>query len=214
MTLSEFLTELFAAGRVAVPEPAVKLAADEREAARRVLAAQDELCRLEMAGEMPPFDEAAAEWTAIQFYSACQLAVFRDIGEPAIVKLGESSLAGWDKATVHYSVDLVFRFLPDLVRIVQTAASADPLVALLMTWARRWPLSSVGIAGVGDVPLGPLLDSPVLMRLYVDRIVAREDTERLASEPVRRAVRQALGLYPKLAPKLTAFMATEVETRQ
>ena len=203
MKLAEFFEALFAEGRVAVPEPA-ELAKDELPAATEVLTTQDEVRRLDLPAGAPAFDQHAALWAATQFYRACQLAMFRNIGEDAIGKLAESTLGDWEKPEVHYSVDLTFRFLPDLVRIVHAAASDDPLVNLLMSWCRRWPLSGVGVKGVGDVLLGPIVDSPSLLTMYVDRILAQEDSERFASEPVRRAVRQALGLYSQLSPKLAA----------
>src|SRR5262245_31633677 len=105
MTLPEFLTELFAEGRVAVPKPAEALAEAEVADATDVLAAQDKLCRLELPAGTPPIDEKAAIWAAVHFYRACQLAMFRDVGEPAITKLGEKPLEAWDSAAVHYSVD-------------------------------------------------------------------------------------------------------------
>jgi hypothetical protein len=203
MTFAEFLQQLFAEGRVAVPEPA-ELAKDELRAALQVLQTQDQHYRLEMPGDAPEFDREAAIWAAAQFYRGCQLAVFRDAGEEAIEKLAKTTLEKWEEPSVHYSVDLTFRFLPDLVRIVHAVAADDPLGKLLMTWCRRWPLSSVGVKGVGEVEIGPIVDSPSLMTIYVDRILAREDAERMVSEPVRRAVRQALGLYSALAPKMAA----------
>jgi hypothetical protein len=205
MNLPEFLEELFAEGRVAVPAPD-ELASDELSAAARVLEEQDRLCRLEAPEGAPTYDRLAAMWAAVQFYRACQLAMFRDVGEDAIAKLRENELEGWERADIHYSVDLTSRFLPDLVRVARSVAWDDPLVELLMNWCRRWPLSSVGVKGLGDVPLGPIAESPSLMLMYVDRVLAREDAERLTSELVRRHVKQALGLFPALAPKFSAVI--------
>jgi len=205
MNLPEFLEELFAEGRVAVPAPD-ELASDELSAAARVLEEHDRLCRMEAPDGAPAYSREAAMWAAVQFYRACQLAMFRDVGEEAIAKVRENELEGWERAEVHYSVDLAFRFLPDLVRVARSVAWDDPLVELLMSWCRRWPLSSVGVKGTGDVSLGPIAESSSLMLMYVDRVLAREDTERLTSEPVRRHVKQALGLFPALAPKCSAVM--------
>src|SRR6478672_5881109 len=116
MTLPEFLNGLFADGRVAVPAPA-EVASDELGAAARILEEQYGLCRLDAPDGLPAYDPQAAMWAAIQFYRACQIAMFRDIGEEAIVKLRDNELKNWDRPEAHHSVDLSFRFLPDLVRI-------------------------------------------------------------------------------------------------
>jgi hypothetical protein len=201
MNLPEFLKGLFAEGRVAAPAPA-ELASDDLSEAALVLEEQDELCRLDAPEGLPAYDSQAATWAAIQFYHACQITMFRDIGEDAIAKLRDNELKNWGQAEAHYSVDLSFRFLPDLIRIARSMATDDPLVNLLMDWCRRWPLSSVGVKGTGDVQLGPIGESPGLMSMYVDRVLAREAAERVGNGLVAREIRRALGLYSNLSPKL------------
>jgi hypothetical protein len=210
MNFPEFLENLFAEGRVAVPAPA-EVTADQLRAAEPVLEAHDRLCRLELPEGTPPYEHAAAIWAATHFYRACQLAMFRDFGEAAITALAKSSLEHWNKPGVHYSVDLTFRFLPDLVRIAQSVAADDPLVNLLLGWCRRWPLSSVGVRNVGEVELGPIIESTALMQMYVDRILARDDVQRVSSEPVRQYVRRTIGLYADLSPVMAAAAHLEAE---
>jgi len=210
MNLAEFLEELFAEGRVAVPEPGA-LSNEEMHAAARVLAEQDRLWRLESPEGAPEYDPQAAMWAATQYYRACQLAMFRDAGLEAITKLAESELESGDRPESHYSVDLTFRFLPDLVRIARSIATDDPLVELLMKWCRQWPMSSISVKGVGDVSIGAIAASPCLMQIYVDRVLAREDIERLTSEPVRKRLKQSLGFYGNLAPKMAAAAISIVE---
>lgn len=211
MGFSEFLNELFAEGRVAVARPA-PLDAEEAAAAIEVLEAQEQIVRLDLPAGAPEFGRTAGLAAATQFYRACQIAMFRDVGEEAIAELAKENIDGWERAAVHYSIDLTFRFLPDLVRIARTLATDDPLVNLLLGWARRWPLSSVGIVDVGDeLQLGPIIESNALLTMYVDRIVSRGDRERVQCEPVRIAVRRALGLYDNLAPTLVTAMQHESE---
>jgi hypothetical protein len=126
----------------------------------------------------------------------------------------KTELVDWQQSGVHYSVDLTFRYLPDLVRIARTAASDDPLVGALRTWCRRWPLSSVGVAQLGEIELGPIAKSAGLMQMYVDRIIAREDLDRLAGGPAREAVRGTLGMYPELAPKIARSFWPEQSAQQ
>ena len=108
----------------------------------------------------------------------------------------------------HYSVDLVFHYLPDLMRFARSAAAADPLVEHLRRWARKWPLSSVGIEGVDDVSIDGFADSPGLMRLYADRVIAAGDTSRLSDPRVRQAVGGALGMYEDLGGRMAAALSS------
>jgi hypothetical protein len=208
MSFSDFLQELFAEGRVVVGKPDA-LSDEELQAGERVLREQEEIWRLELPAGAPSYCSEAAVWAASRFYAACQIAVFRDVGDDAIVELTKAEPVDWQRADVHYSVDLTFRFLPDLVRIAHSAAADDPLVGALRTWCRRWPLSSVGVADICEIELGPIVESTSLMQLYVDRIIAQEDVGRLASPPVREAVRRSLGMYPELAPKFRQMLGVE-----
>ena len=73
--------------------------------------------------------------------------VFRDEPAAAIAEaLGPPCPAPITPST-HYSVDLVFRFLPEVVIFARSAAAHDPLVEHLERFAREWPLSSVGMPG-------------------------------------------------------------------
>jgi hypothetical protein len=100
-----------------------------------------------------------------------------------------------DSPAVHYSVDLSFRFLPDLVRHARAASERDALVGRLMDWANRWPLSCVGFAGAAAGSIDGFAGHPCLLRMYVDRIIAGHDVSRLTDQRVRggRSVGDAYG---------------------
>lgn len=164
--------------------------------------------RITLPGEPLEFDSAAAMWGATSLYLAASLAIHRDAGIEMIDELLDAPPPDRTQPSANYAVDLTFRFLPDLVRLAKSAASDDPLVTRLLEWGRAWPLSSVGMASVGVVDATPLRTSPLLMRLYVDRILAFEDESRLDAEFVERAVAVAIGAHPALAPKLAARLPT------
>jgi hypothetical protein len=152
------------------------------------------------------------------FYRACQFAVFRDVPAEAVAGALSVPCPGATAVTavaqspaVHYSVDVVFRFLPDLARFARSAADNDPLLEPLQRWARQWPLSSVGMAGVDGADVA-FVAHPALLALYVDRVIATRDRSRLADERVRQAVRAALGLHPQLAPDLAAALDASAST--
>ena len=208
MRYASFLSSLLETGRVRVTGLR-ELTEDELRAGDLVLCAFEEQYRREMPDQPPPLEVRAARWAAVLFFRACQFAVYRDV--PAQVIDEELSATNWGEClrparpspAVHYSVDLVFRLLPDLTRFARSAAEADPLVAHLKRLGREWPLSSVGMSDVGPVDVGGFIDDPSLRALYADRIISTRDVSRLADPRVRDAVQQALGLHAELSPQLS-----------
>ncbi len=207
--LSQFIEQLFDDGRVGVPAPA-PLDAAEIAAAETTLARLEAVYRLDLPGEPPPLLPAAASWAAVSLFHACQFVVFRDAGEEMLAAaLGVPPPAGTgrdqDGASVHYSVDLSFRFLPDVLRMARREAQSDPLLEYLQKWAADWPLSSVGVAGVESPSIEAIANHPCLLGVYRDRIIAHRDRTRLGDPRVRAAVQEALGenvsneWMPKLA---------------
>lgn len=221
MTLFDFLSQLMHQGRVYAP-PVRPTTPEEIEPAWRLLEQIEQTYRLELPGRPPPLDRDVATWAASQFFLAAQFLVDRDAGEellrfalqpgpPWIMQPANASAApAPPAAAIHYSVDLTFRFLPDLYRLASAAARQDPLVAMLKVWGARWPLSSPGVPwpenAASDRPtaaaLEAIADDDCLLRLYVDRIIASRDAARLASPRIREAVRAALGLHRELSREL------------
>lgn len=207
VTLSQFLEQLFEESRVTVssPEP---LSADETRAADATLAALEAVYRLDLPGEAPPLVPAAARWAATSLFQACQFVAFRNAGEEMIaaalgtpkpteaaIHAQKNGLGGpsCNAAALHYSVDLTFRFLPDLTRLARSDAENDPLLGYLRQWASDWPLSSVGLADVTPSSIEPIANHPCLLGMYCDRIIARKDRSRLGDPRVNEAVQQAVG---------------------
>lgn len=234
MSIAQIIDALAESGELLLPAPthrdpseAAAIAERERDAPalRDRLAALDAACRLEAPGIAPAFDAEAAQWAATMFCQACQFTVYRDADAETVAKalapppLGRHGDPG-DRvraASLHWSIDLVFRYLPDLYRLARGLSEADPLVAQLARWARAWPLSAVGIktvangaseasasandqatddandqAGVRDA-IDEVLGHPCLAVIYVDRVIAQKDWARLIHPAVRKAVRQSFG---------------------
>jgi hypothetical protein len=198
MGLCQFLSGLFEDGRVSVPAVGPLSEGEVREA-DRLLRETERRYRLELPAEAPAFEIAAARWAATRFYRACQFAVYRDVPEKLLDRELDDLSCKHVSPETHYSVDIVFGYLPDLVNFAATAAERDPLVGHLRRWARLWPLSSVGIRGLEDVSIDDFAHCPSLMQLYADRIIAKEDASRLSDPRARQAVRSAVGMYPELA---------------
>ncbi|QDU59384.1 hypothetical protein Pan216_02120 [Planctomycetes bacterium Pan216] len=203
MDYVQFWKDLFEEGRLALPAFA---ALTERELSQgaSVLVAYEGRLRRELPSGLPKLEVEAVSWAGRNFYRASQFVVYRDVGAETINEELFPSWSGRVDASVHYSVDVVFRYLPDLVRFAGSAAPGDPLLEHLGRWARDWPLSSVGMEGIVGVDIAAIAGHRALMSIYIDRIIATRDTSRLADKRVREAVDAALGMYPELAAGLLA----------
>jgi len=208
MTLAEFLNALFEHGRLATSAAAIT--PEDRRLARAVLADFETSFRADLPAQPPEFSTDAALWAAEVMYRGCHFCVDRDADEK---RLAETLLAPCPlppSASVHYSADLVLRFLPELIKLARSAAPDDPLVGVLLKLAAQWPLSSVGVTDVQPVAAAMILEDSCLSRVYIDRIIARKDVSRLKNEAVRELVAAAFGMYPELA----ADVAAELERLQ
>jgi hypothetical protein len=67
-------------------------------------------------------------------------------------------------------------------------------------------LSSIGIPDVNPTDVAAVCEDRGLLRLYVDRVIARRDVSRLAEARIRAAVRTALGHFDDLASPLAAAL--------
>ena len=209
-----FFEQLFSHGVVRV-EGAELLREEELDSAVEWIL-RSELQTLEHWPATPPdVDRLALKWATHQFVTAAQLTVYRQLGAIEIERrLKPEFLTQEDDVSTAYSVDVVFRYLPDLFRIVKGMNPDDPLVSVLRRWGERWPLSSVGIMGLSELNIEPILTNRCLSLMYVDRIVEAEATDRLNHPQVRELVREAIGAFPELSPNLYRWMTTADATKE
>lgn len=200
-SLGDWLGALAAGGELWVG-PFEAPAPEVDAAARAVLRAAFDDAVEELAGTPPEFDADAAGWAAVSFFRACQLLVCRDVQAETVTRtLAEPCPVRRGPGT-DFSVDLVFRFLPDLCERARRAAPGDALVVALTAWAREWPLSSPGVALEAPPRLETFADSPALWRLYLDRVAARRSDDRWRDPRVAAQLRADLGAWPELAPAM------------
>jgi hypothetical protein len=207
MSALAFVSNLLDSGRVRVPS--ARQAPERLDEAVREL---DRLARAELAFDAPPLAPAAGEWALLLLYRACQALVYREIEPDAVKDALSRPCPVAASPEVCYSVDLAFRFMPELTGLARGIAENDPLVAGLLALAKAWPLSSVGVKGVGDVTLQPFIRHPALKRLYADRVIEKADVSRLCDPAAREAVREALGAFPHLAPAIAVALEEEKQT--
>ncbi len=142
--LADLLARLSEDGRVEV-QAALGPAPDSDEALDAALRALDARARRDAPGEAPPLDLPAARWAARALHAACQGLALRGVPASEVAAALAAPSPEPSPATT-WSVDLAFAVLPDLARLARGLPPADPVRVALGAWARRWPLSSVGMA--------------------------------------------------------------------
>lgn len=197
-----FVHGLLTDGRVLIsPLP---LAEEDPSEVLPLLAAMDSIARTELAGDGPAFSQGAALWAARLLRDLCQFIVCRDIGEATITAACQLPCPEPRSPSVDWSADLCLRNLPGVFRLARHLSNGDPLVAQIKRLAETWPLSSVGIPGIGSAKVNTFNADLSLRRLYADRILAAEDVSRLGDERLDDVLRGDLGFHRKLAPTLAA----------
>ncbi len=216
MTVARFVESLFNEGRVRVGESIGRdgqlhpPGADDLEETRSVLETFERSYRADLPGNPPAVSEKAMLWGAVTTFYVSSFLAHRDASEEVIRKTLSDPCPEANSPSVCYSVDLTLRFLPDLVRLARAASPSDPLIDVLTSLARQWPLSSVGIAGADPVDLTSVLNDDCLLQLYADRIIATKDRSRLHEPRVRDKIRTSIGLHSELAPELSSYFTANI----
>jgi hypothetical protein len=210
MSYPKFLDKLLHSGEVRLTD-AIAPTDTELQRGSLLLAAFEKTWRLELPGTAPAFSPVVASWAAASFFRAVQLLLFRDLPADEICSSFESACPPCDPVDKHYSVDMIFRFLPDLWKFSQAAAEQDPLSLQLKDWCIQWPLSSVGAQNILTAQndsaefrfeIDEFADNDCLMQVYIDRIVSHADASRMNDQRVIKRLHQSAGMYPELTGKL------------
>lgn len=236
--IQAFLTELFGQGKVRVELPSTSefdsLTRDfaaQRSAALderlwNQLVAFDQVRRYDFSGEAPALLREASLWSVHQMYLACVATVLRELSAESLSTLLATPCPAGDPTATHYTVDLVFQFLPDLWRLARRASPLDPLVSILRQWGGQWPLSSIGMS---DEPIvsddGQMTPRPLpvdadslrvirehsgLLRCYVDRVIARRAQDRLDDTLISAAVRVAIAGHESRFPEFVGLVVPRI----
>lgn len=203
---AEFFSALLATGTACVSREVLAGAAGDRLLRRAFDEALEDFPGDATGLEWHP--EAAAE-ALRYFYRLCQALVDRAMTDEEVTALCAALPLPPNTAGEFLAVDLSLRHLRELHAMAKSMSSGDPLVTGIEAAARHFPLSGVGIVLEQPLPdVSPLQRHSGLWQLYIDRIIERQDTSRLADEATRLAVANALGEHAlHLAPKLAAQLA-------
>ena len=192
MQLDQFIQDIFQQGKVVVDGTLSPFTEEDIQQSIRRLHEYYQ-CQ-ELTGMVPPFKAGAAIWAAGFLYRSVQLVMLRDLNEEAVNGL----LTPYDDAVTPetiLSVDLSFRYLPNLMGLAKGLAPEDVLVKRLQDAAIHWPFSSVGMKVEGDMNIDVIMNNACLRRAYIDRIIEMRDKRRCNNTRVNEYIQEALGDY-------------------
>ena len=131
----------------------------------------------------PPFDANAALWAAKTIYISAQLVLFREI---EVKNLLNELLPDYSKElspSKMLSADLTLRFMPDLLRQLQTIDLEDPLIRILEPKLSKFHYSGVNYnLDLEALDFNLVNENQCFRQLYANRIIQYKRT-KLASHP-------------------------------
>lgn len=197
MPLAQFISALLSSGQIRVPCPETPFTADDWMETRNILCERSERVALGYPGPAPAVDWPVCEWALLQFYRASQALVYRDIDAETLRDNLRNPCPPAPLESKHYSVDLIFIFLPELAKLARATSPTDPLLEILQEWSSAWPLSSVGMKIQQQVDHTAFQTAPSLWQYYLERIQSRQDNLRRDYADVREGLSLLLGTHAK-----------------
>jgi hypothetical protein len=209
VSIAEFFSALHVSGQAGVTRESLA-DADPAQTISLLSRAFQDAC-----DDLPGGPKVDLEWhpaaavNALHYiYRLCQALVDRAMPEEQVGGICAAMPMAASSPGEMFSQDLVLRHLPELHSMARSMSDSDPLVSGIEAAAKRFPLSSVGITLKEPPDLMALRRHDSLWRLYLDRIIDRQDASRLDDAHTALAVADALGEHARsLAPKLAARLA-------
>lgn len=192
MQLEQFILDIILQGKVIVDDKISAFTKEDLQLATQRLREDHALQQQELTATVPAFHAEAAIWAAGFLYRAVQLVMLRNLGEEVVNEL-LTPYGGEVSPETILSVDLSFRYLPNLMGLAKGLAPEDVLVKRMMEAAISWPFSSVGMKVEGDMKIDVILNNACLRREYIDRIIEARDTKRCNNVQVNEYIQEALG---------------------
>lgn len=193
--ISVFLKDLWEEGKVLVKHEFVQEFSEEEKVKTIVLLRKYyEQDALNQAFIVPEFSESAVWWSLQYFFYVVQFTCIRSFTEEQVLEILKD-FQGEDTVETIYSVDLIFRQLPNILDLAKGLAPDDVLVKCIHQQIEKWCLSSVGISSKNHIHESLILGNKALTTLYVDRIIDKKDKKRLENPLIQEQVFIALGDY-------------------
>ncbi|MFT3680425.1 MAG: hypothetical protein QM791_09150 [Ferruginibacter sp.] len=143
----------------------------------------------------PPFNAAAALWSAKVVYTFGQLILTREQPEKELGQLLPAS--GMEvTAGAILSVDLCLRFLPALVQHMQRIDPTDAVLNIARQHLQQWHYSGIGFElDIEQINMNPVTDNNCLLQLYADRTITKKDIKKAMLPGLLPVIKASLGIH-------------------
>ncbi|MFK7776023.1 MAG: hypothetical protein AB8F94_28120 [Saprospiraceae bacterium] len=143
----------------------------------------------------PEFHPQAALWAAEISYYACQFILFRENDEAKMEDFFPAFQFEVSPSTI-LSVDLCFRFIPDMLRQLSLIDSEDSLIAILEKYLKTWHFSGINYSlNLKDLDLNIIFTDPCLQQLYLNRITTYKNIHLAKSPKINQLLKANFGIF-------------------
>lgn len=143
----------------------------------------------------PPYNPEAALWGARAVYFGAQLILYRQNGESELPTLFPELRCELTPSAI-LSVDLCFRFIPELLHQLKLIDSEDPLISILENHLHKWHYSGISYPlPLDTMNFTAIFQDQCLQQLYLDRIVECKCLLFAKRKQFYKLLRGNFGLY-------------------
>lgn len=151
--------------------------------------------RLDWMDDSLPFDAEAALWSAKIVYYTAQLLLVRE-GSAKDLPALFPAFSGAVKVSAQLTADLLLRFLPALIKQLKLIDTGDPLIVILEEILKTFHYSAIGYdIEIPSENITAQFANPVFKKLYLERIVARQDYKRAEIPYINKELTALFGLH-------------------
>ena len=145
--------------------------------------------------DSPNFHPLAALWAAETVYYACQFILFRENDADKLEDFFPTFQFEISSSTI-LSVDLCFRFLPDMLRQLSLIDSEDSLIPILEKYLKTWHFSGINYSlNFKEVDLNIIFTNPCLQQLYLNRITTYKNIHLAKTPKINQLLKANFGIF-------------------
>ncbi len=172
-----------------------KIRQQEKDKVRLFLQEIYELETLTFQFEVPDFNSDVALWAAEFMYVSAQLIIYRENHSNELQDILPNEEFVVTPSTL-MSVDICFRFIPDLLKELKLIDGEDKLIPILESKLQKWYYSAVNSeVEIENKDWDVVIQSPCLTQLYINRIIKFKNRKLAKIPNVNSKISARIGIY-------------------
>ncbi len=143
----------------------------------------------------PEFHPKAALWAAETVYYAAQFILFRENDDTKMEEFFPEFQFEVSPSSM-LSVDLCFRFVPDMLRQLTLIDQEDSLISILEKYLKIWHFSGVNYSlDLKETDLDVIFSNPCLQQLYLNRIATYKNIHLAKMTKINHLLKANFGIF-------------------